>query len=267
MQVGVRWDSDCVSLDGTMKHIDSHFHQPEIQNDSSKSNPEHSEFSELKHIMPNIYIQDLSRGMSVILGPESDNILKNNSVSFLKKDSHKFSELQSQNLLVLEQKLHPRTPTTSGKWFKNSYEVFPDKNQGLAKKKSSPIRTTPNYDKVTSLPTKYFPDLHNRIDIDVPLYRSNTISEIIENLFLGTIESAYNEQLLCKLNISCVVDLSDVLPNQVPSKLRSLCPCTCSLQSSHSRAKLIIGTNFKYYFSNYSHHSLPNPFTTLEVTK
>ncbi|XP_066989388.1 uncharacterized protein [Macrobrachium rosenbergii] len=72
------------------------------------------------------------------------------------------------------------------------------------------------------------------------LFLDGNICQVIDGLFLGNIKAAYCEPLLCKLNIECVVDLSNVLPAQVPSASKSICPCTCPLKTAHLRTRLCI---------------------------
>ncbi|XP_064091660.1 uncharacterized protein LOC135205241 [Macrobrachium nipponense] len=72
------------------------------------------------------------------------------------------------------------------------------------------------------------------------LFLDGNICQVIDGLFLGNIKAAYCEPLLCKLDIECVVDLSDVMPAQVPSASKSICPCTCPLETAHLRTRLCI---------------------------
>lgn len=68
----------------------------------------------------------------------------------------------------------------------------------------------------------------------VPLDRS--VAEIVENfLFIGSIESAFNANLLCRLEIGYIVDISNLEPSQVPREKKSDCPCLCPSQVPHSR--------------------------------
>jgi hypothetical protein len=74
-------------------------------------------------------------------------------------------------------------------------------------------------------------------------FKDANISQILDFLFIGNIESAYNEHLLCRLRVDRVVDLSNRRPDEVPSKKKSICPCTCPSKTVHSRAKLCINVD------------------------
>ena len=64
--------------------------------------------------------------------------------------------------------------------------------------------------------------------------------EVAEYLFLGNVEAAYSEPLLCRYRIASLVDVSALHPNQIGRQRRSICPCTCPLQTAHCRAKLTV---------------------------
>lgn len=74
-------------------------------------------------------------------------------------------------------------------------------------------------------------------------YRDECCSQVLDFLFVGNIEAAYNEHLLCKLSIESIVDISNLEPHQIPRHRKSDCPCTCSLETSHPRARLWLGVN------------------------
>lgn len=65
---------------------------------------------------------------------------------------------------------------------------------------------------------------------------------ITDYLFLGSIEAAYNEPLLCQYNISSLVDMTNVSPTLIPANKKSDCPCACS-SKTHFRSKLNIGVD------------------------
>ena len=71
-------------------------------------------------------------------------------------------------------------------------------------------------------------------------------TEIIEWLYLGNIESAYNERLLCKLNISSMVDMSGLNPEEVPVSKKCEVPCLCNLTNKHARARLCVNISETY---------------------
>ncbi|BFZ09798.1 hypothetical protein BsWGS_12837 [Bradybaena similaris] len=65
---------------------------------------------------------------------------------------------------------------------------------------------------------------------------------ITDYLFLGSIEAGYNEPLLCKYNISSLVDMTNVSPTLIPPNKKLECPCACS-SKTHFRSKLNIGVD------------------------
>ncbi|KAL8599013.1 hypothetical protein ACOMHN_006822 [Nucella lapillus] len=62
------------------------------------------------------------------------------------------------------------------------------------------------------------------------------VSSIVDWLLVGSVEAAYNEPLLCSLNVEAVVDITNVAPQRVPAEKKTSCPCTCS--KKHFRSKL-----------------------------
>lgn len=79
------------------------------------------------------------------------------------------------------------------------------------------------------------PTLRNR-----PSYLNNLVCQVLDHLFMSGIEAAYNANLLCRLNIEYMIDISNVEPQKVPRNRRSDCPCLCSLETAHSRARMTI---------------------------
>ncbi|XP_077863528.1 uncharacterized protein LOC144347580 [Saccoglossus kowalevskii] len=74
----------------------------------------------------------------------------------------------------------------------------------------------------------------------VTYYGDQNVSQILEFLFVGNIEAAYNEPLLCRINIHSIIDMSGVLPRDVPrSKVKDF-PCSCPSPWKHTRARLNI---------------------------
>ncbi|XP_065556235.1 uncharacterized protein LOC136024731 isoform X2 [Artemia franciscana] len=71
-------------------------------------------------------------------------------------------------------------------------------------------------------------------------FESTFIKKVIEFLYIGSIEAAYCEPILCRLNIKRVVDISGLHPNQVPREKKTHCPCTCPLETAHHRQRLFI---------------------------
>ncbi|KAH9488567.1 hypothetical protein Btru_061835 [Bulinus truncatus] len=78
---------------------------------------------------------------------------------------------------------------------------------------------------------------------------------ITDYLFLGSVEAAYNEPLLCKYGITSLVDMSNVSPSAIPTLKKSDCPCACA-NKTHFRSKLNIGVddieweNVEQYFDD-----------------
>ena len=52
--------------------------------------------------------------------------------------------------------------------------------------------------------------------------------------------AAYCEPILCRLDIECVVDLSNLMPAEVPPNKKSICPCTCDQETVHQRSKYVL---------------------------
>lgn len=66
------------------------------------------------------------------------------------------------------------------------------------------------------------------------------IAQITDCIFLGDIRSGHDEPLLCRLRIESMVDMSNLLPEDVPrSKIRDI-PCMCPSPYKHTRLRLNI---------------------------
>lgn len=72
------------------------------------------------------------------------------------------------------------------------------------------------------------------------MYRDDCVSQVLDYLFIGSIEVAYNEPKLCRLKIDSLVDISNLSSAQVPSSKKLHCPCLCGNDSRHFRSRLII---------------------------
>ena len=72
------------------------------------------------------------------------------------------------------------------------------------------------------------------------MYRDDQISQITEYMFVGSIEAAYNERRLCRLDIESLVDISNLNEMQVPAQKKLVCPCLCQIEFKHFRSRLII---------------------------
>ena len=76
--------------------------------------------------------------------------------------------------------------------------------------------------------------------LSVDMYRDEQIAQVTDYLFVGSIESAYNERRLCRLDIESLVDISNMSEMQVPSNKKTQCPCLCQTDFRHFRSRLII---------------------------
>ncbi|XP_033741712.1 uncharacterized protein LOC117328295 [Pecten maximus] len=72
------------------------------------------------------------------------------------------------------------------------------------------------------------------------MYRNDHVSQLLDHLFIGSVEAAYNEPLLCRLKIDCVLDISNCAAADVPSSKKLHCPCICPEENQHFRSRLII---------------------------
>ncbi|KAL3882929.1 hypothetical protein ACJMK2_029246 [Sinanodonta woodiana] len=72
------------------------------------------------------------------------------------------------------------------------------------------------------------------------MFRNEFIAQLTDYLFIGSIEAAYNERLLCRLEIESLVDISNRSEMQIPSHKRTQCPCLCQTEYKHFRSRLII---------------------------
>ncbi|KAI1728557.1 dual specificity phosphatase, catalytic domain-containing protein [Ditylenchus destructor] len=72
-------------------------------------------------------------------------------------------------------------------------------------------------------------------------YLGELVWQVDETVFCGGIEAVQNQNLLCRLNIEYIVDLSgqDDDPN-IQSRPRSEYPCLCSKRTAHSRMIMAI---------------------------
>uniref|UniRef100_A0A914WVA9 protein-tyrosine-phosphatase n=1 Tax=Plectus sambesii TaxID=2011161 RepID=A0A914WVA9_9BILA len=74
--------------------------------------------------------------------------------------------------------------------------------------------------------------------------RSHYVGELVwdidETVYCGGLEAAFNLNLLCRLNIEYIVDLSGLDEDNMPRAKRGECPCLCSRPTAHSRALMAI---------------------------
>ena len=72
------------------------------------------------------------------------------------------------------------------------------------------------------------------------MYKNEHVSQILDYLFIGSVETAYNEPQLCRLEINSLIDMTNMSASQVPSAKKLHCPCMCSQADRHFRSRLII---------------------------
>lgn len=72
------------------------------------------------------------------------------------------------------------------------------------------------------------------------MFKNNYAAQVLEHLFIGSVEAAYNEPLLCKLKIDCLLDITNMLAEVVPTSKKLRCPCMCPEENQHFRSRLII---------------------------
>ena len=76
--------------------------------------------------------------------------------------------------------------------------------------------------------------------LSMDMYRDDQVAQVTDYLFVGSIESAYNERRLCRLDVESLVDISNLSEMQVPSNKKTQCPCLCQTDFKHFRSRLII---------------------------
>ncbi|KAH3724137.1 uncharacterized protein LOC127854037 [Dreissena polymorpha] len=72
------------------------------------------------------------------------------------------------------------------------------------------------------------------------MYKDEQIAQVTEYMFIGSVEAAYNERRLCRLEIESLIDISNLTEMQIPAQKKLHCPCLCQTESKHFRSKLII---------------------------
>ncbi|XP_063970031.1 uncharacterized protein LOC129282542 [Lytechinus pictus] len=100
-------------------------------------------------------------------------------------------------------------------------------------------------------PSKVIPE----IKIDKTLYKDQNVTQILDFLYMGDLEAANREPLLCRLNIEYIVDLSNLSGDQVKRTIRLKdCPCLCASTMKHTRIRLnlhldeSVGDGISHYF-------------------
>jgi len=104
-------------------------------------------------------------------------------------------------------------------------------------------RSNPNYQSTLSL------------HLQAKMFKNNYVAQLLDYLFIGSVEAAFNEPLLCKLKIDSLLDISGVTAAQLPSSKKLSCPCMCPKETQHFRSRLIIQIandekeDIEHYFS------------------
>ncbi|KAL4232739.1 hypothetical protein ACF0H5_007427 [Mactra antiquata] len=165
----------------------------------------------------------------------------NGSVSALdsitRKDSHEHLRVNNKNLKV------PDIFTTS---FTHSSPVEEKKKLQKSSISLQDYQSTSKHSEKNNLQrtlslTKTDPnDLKIGCLLSPTMYRDSQIAQITEYLFIGSIEAAYNERRLCRLEIESLVDISNLADMQVPPHKKLSCPCLCQNELKHFRSRLII---------------------------
>ena len=76
------------------------------------------------------------------------------------------------------------------------------------------------------------------MSVDVEESQPPRMSALTSYLFVGNVEAAYCERVLCKQRIGSILDLSGMDPDVVPAHRKNPIPCTCGLEGRHPRAVL-----------------------------
>ena len=91
---------------------------------------------------------------------------------------------------------------------------------------------------------------------------------VLENqLYLGNIEAGYHQPLICHTHISGLLDVSQLLPEDVPSGRKSLVSCSCSSTFTHQPATLRISFNPSDLLEIRSHFAKANKFIEGNLTR
>uniref|UniRef100_A0A0N4ZCL4 protein-tyrosine-phosphatase n=1 Tax=Parastrongyloides trichosuri TaxID=131310 RepID=A0A0N4ZCL4_PARTI len=131
------------------------------------------------------------------------------------------------------------SPTSSKK------SLLPPKNKTITENLKIPPITAPTITtNTTSLGTSSLSKEREAPNV-VPKPRSRYLGEVVwqvdDTVYCGGIEAVSNLNLLCRLNIEYIVDLSG-LDEEVASR-RNECPCLCSRKTPHSRMIMAIKLN------------------------
>ncbi|XP_063404115.1 uncharacterized protein LOC134687611 [Mytilus trossulus] len=150
--------------------------------------------------------------------PKSDFLFTTSFTHSISKHQCKsVQELEKNNLSVFKQKL------------RRSYSDQP--NIGKSRSPTLPFRVERTGSNL---------NLNISTCLQSKMFRNEYVSQLLDYVYIGSVESAYNEPLLCKLKIDSLVDMSNMSASQVPSNKKLHCPCLCGNDSRHFRSRLII---------------------------
>ena len=212
-----------------------------------------------KPIPPNISCPDLNRQVSSLsidlsIRPKSANYplfdkqLQSDTVS----ESSQKTKIKTRNLLS------PRTSTSylfttsfthsipkeqcrsAQELQKNSVSVFKQKLKRSYSDQPNIGKTRSPTFKIRARETGSNLSLNISNCLQSKMFRNEHVSQLLDYLYIGSVESAYNEPLLCKLKIDSLVDMSNMSASQVPSNKKLHCPCLCGNEARHFRSRLII---------------------------
>ncbi|KAK0394404.1 hypothetical protein QR680_000717 [Steinernema hermaphroditum] len=71
-------------------------------------------------------------------------------------------------------------------------------------------------------------------------YIGDTVWQVDDSVFCGGMESVMNQNLLCRLQVEYIVDLTGLDEENMPRNRRTECPCLCARKTPHSRMTMAI---------------------------
>ncbi|XP_036365730.1 uncharacterized protein LOC118766471 [Octopus sinensis] len=83
------------------------------------------------------------------------------------------------------------------------------------------------------------------------------IARITPYLYVGRVEAANDQRLLCKLDIHSLVDITNLKSSQ---HISLACPCTCSKEGSHAHPKLYVNVDSTDHNRIQDHFPMINKF-------
>lgn len=157
-----------------------------------------------------------------------------NEFLFTTSFTHSIPKEQCKSVQTLENK-----SVAVKQALKRSYSDQPN----IAKSLSPPDRTKSNLSLRNTQKSNL--SLHISSCLQSKMYRNEFVSQLLDYLYIGSVESAYNEPLLCKLKIDSLVDMSNLSASQIPSGKKLHCPCLCGNEARHFRSRLVIRVDDK----------------------